>query len=291
MKVMESLLVLVIIFYLCIPLILAPFTVGFAATITPNLVSEGAKLITIKVGDTLWFLAGVYLKDPMLWGQFKKYNHFTDPDLIFPGERLLVPTTFQMPVGSVRNMVDVLQEPVVSEEVVKEIQTKLIEAGVSLGSINKMVSAFEARVDSLGKLNSDLRDRIEASDDKYVETNAKIDRNTTRLNELTEKMVENQGNMQAEISDVLSQVSGLQEKQEKLGDQQQAVAAKIAASTRLIVQRVEDNQAVMSELEQKTEADQGPMEELSKGKRTFAALVAVVGGFAWFAVNVFGGAN
>ena len=190
-----------------------------------------------------------------------------------------------------RNIVDVLQKPVALEEVIKEVQTKLEEAGVSLVSINKMVGAFEVRVGVLENINSGLRDQVKTGDDRYAKTNAKINQNTNHLNELTDKVAENQSNMQAEISDVLSQVSGLQEKQEKLGDQQQAVAAKIAADTRLIVQRVEDNQAVMSELEQKTEADQGPMEELSKGKRTFAALVAVVGGFAWFAVNVFGEAD
>ena len=60
---------------------------------------------------------------------------------------------------------------------------------------------------------------------------------------------------------------------------------RIAADTQLIVQRVESNQAVMSGLKQKIETDQGPMEELSKGKRAFVALTAVVGGFVWFIVN------
>ena len=108
------------------------------------------------------------------------------------------------------------------------------------------------------------------------------------LNELTGKVAENQRNMQAEISGVLSQVSGLQE---KLGSQQQAITDKIAADTQLIVQRVEGNQAVMSGLKKKIEADQGPMEELSKGKRKFVALTTVLGGFVWFVVNVFGGGN
>ena len=288
MKIMKCLLFLVIVSCFGMSLILTPFTVGFAATITPNPVSQDTKLITIKAGDTLWFLAGVYLKDPMLWGQFKKYNHFTDPDLIFPGERLLVPTTFQMPADSVRNIVDVLQKPVALEEVIKEIQTKLEEAGVSLVSINKMVGAFEVRVGVLENISSGLRDQVKAGDDRYTKTNAKINQNSNHLNELTDKVAENQSNMQAEISGVLSQVSDLQE---KLGSQQQTITAKIAADTQLIVQRVEGNQAVMSGLKQEIEADQGPMEELSKGKRKFVALTTVLGGFVWFVVNVFGGGN
>ena len=288
MKIMKCLLFLVIVSCFGMSLILTPLTVGFAATITPNPVSQDTKLITIKAGDTLWFLAGVYLKDPMLWGQFKQYNHFTDPDLIFPGERLLVPTTFQMPADSVRNIVDVLQKPVVSAEVIKEIQTKLEEAGVSLVSINKMVGAFEVRVGVLENISSGLRDQVKAGDDRYAKTNAKINQNTNHLNELTDKVAENQSDMQAEISSVLSQVSDLQE---KLGSQQQTITAKIAADTQLIVQRVEGNQAVMSGLKQKIEAEQGPMEELSKGKRKFVALTTVLGGVVWFVVNVFGGGN
>ena len=282
MKIMKCLLALVVVFCFGISLFLTSFTVGFAATITPNPVSQGTKLITIKEGDTLWFLAGVYLKDPMLWGQFKQYNHFTDPNLIFPGERLLVPTTFQMPVDSVPNMIDVLQKPVVSEEVIVEIQTKLEEAGISLASINKMVSAFDARVGLLDNMNRDLRDQIEASDERYTKINTKINQNTTHLNELANSVAENQRNMQTEISGVLSRVDDLQG---ELGTQQQTITAKIAADTQLIVQRVESNQAVMSGLKQKIETDQGPMEELSKGKRAFVALTAVVGGFVWFIVN------
>ena len=288
MKIMKCLLFLVIVSCFGMSLIPTPLTVGFAATITPNPVSQDTKLITIKAGDTLWFLAGVYLKDPMLWSQFKQYNHFTDPDLIFPGERLLVPTTFQMPADSVRNIVDVLQKPVALEEVIKEIQTKLEEAGVSLVSINKMVGAFEVRVGVLENISSGLRDQVKVGDDRYAKTNAKINQNTNHLNELTDKVAENQSNMHAEISSVLSQVSDLQG---KLGSQQQTITAKIAADTQLIVQRVEGNQAVMSGLKQKIEAEQGPMEELSKGKRKFVALTTVLGGFVWFVVNVFGGGN
>ena len=282
MKIMKCLLALAVVFCFGISLFLTSFPVGFADTITPNPVSQGTKLITIKAGDTLWFLAAVYLKDPMLWGQFKQYNHFTDPNLIFPGERLLVPTTFQMPVDSVPNMIDVLQKPVVSEEVIVEIQTKLEEAGISLASINKMVSAFDARVGLLDNMNRDLRDQIEASDERYTKINTKINQNTTHLNELANSVAESQRNMQTEISGVLSRVDDLQG---ELGTQQQTITAKIAADTQLIVQRVESNQAVMSGLKQKIETDQGPMEELSTGKRAFVALTAVVGGFVWFVVN------
>ena len=82
-------------------------------------------------------------------------------------------------------------------------------------------------------------------------------------------------------------MSRVDDLQGELGTQQQTITAKIAADTQLIVQRVESNQAVMSGLKQKIETDQGPMEELSKGKRAFVALTVVVGGFVWFVVLSF----
>lgn len=51
---------------------------------------DKTKRIVIKPGDTLWLLAGIYLKDPTKWEEFKKYNKFTNPDLIYPNEELAI---------------------------------------------------------------------------------------------------------------------------------------------------------------------------------------------------------
>ncbi|MEW6482103.1 MAG: LysM peptidoglycan-binding domain-containing protein [bacterium] len=65
-------------------LVFSPFSF---AKITP---SEKTKKIIIKQGDTLWYLAKIYWKDPLKWEEFKKYNKFTNPDLIYPGEELAI---------------------------------------------------------------------------------------------------------------------------------------------------------------------------------------------------------
>lgn len=51
---------------------------------------KDSKLVIIKRGDTLWDLAGYYYQHPYLWPTFKKYNIFTDPHWIYPGEKLAI---------------------------------------------------------------------------------------------------------------------------------------------------------------------------------------------------------
>ncbi len=53
---------------------------------------KDSQIVIIKKGDTLWDLAGYYYQHPYLWPQFKKYNLFTDPHWIYPGEKLAIST-------------------------------------------------------------------------------------------------------------------------------------------------------------------------------------------------------
>lgn len=46
----------------------------------------------IKKSDTLWEISGTYLKNPFLWPKIWKENKYiSDPDLIYPGNRLNLP--------------------------------------------------------------------------------------------------------------------------------------------------------------------------------------------------------
>jgi DNA repair exonuclease SbcCD ATPase subunit len=49
---------------------------------------EEYETIFIKEGDTLWDIANRYYNNPQKWREFELYNIFTDPNLIYPGERL-----------------------------------------------------------------------------------------------------------------------------------------------------------------------------------------------------------
>jgi LysM repeat protein len=47
---------------------------------------------TIRPGDTLWDISKWVLKNPFLWPELLKYNYVSNPDLIFPGDKLTVPS-------------------------------------------------------------------------------------------------------------------------------------------------------------------------------------------------------
>lgn len=47
---------------------------------------------TIRPGDTLWDISKWVLKNPFLWPELLQYNYFNNPDLIFPGDTLIVPS-------------------------------------------------------------------------------------------------------------------------------------------------------------------------------------------------------
>ena len=47
---------------------------------------------TIRPGDTLWDISKWVLQNPFLWPELLKYNYISNPNLIFPGDRLTVPS-------------------------------------------------------------------------------------------------------------------------------------------------------------------------------------------------------
>lgn len=54
---------------------------------------EAAASYTIKRGDTLWDISNTFYKDPFLWPFIWKANpYITNPDLIYPGNKLAMPS-------------------------------------------------------------------------------------------------------------------------------------------------------------------------------------------------------
>lgn len=75
---------------------------------------------TIKQGDTLWDIANTFLKDPFLWPFIWKANQYiTNPDLIYPGNKLAIP--------SLAPIERALQTPAAPQEQLVEKQTTTVE--------------------------------------------------------------------------------------------------------------------------------------------------------------------
>ena len=55
--------------------------------------AQAASTVEVRKGDTLWHLAAIHLGDPLRWPELHHANarQVRDPDLIFPGQQLLLP--------------------------------------------------------------------------------------------------------------------------------------------------------------------------------------------------------
>lgn len=55
---------------------------------------ESCQLINyrVKSGDTLSAIADKYLNNPKLWKELLKYNNISDPNLIYPGDVIRIPS-------------------------------------------------------------------------------------------------------------------------------------------------------------------------------------------------------
>ena len=103
MKMIRGTLKLALILYICAALS-GVYVLSASAKITPHEDDDDTVLITIVKGDTLWDLCQEHLKDPLQWRELSKYNDFTNPHLIYPGEQL------RIPVAMAKDVVEVAEE-------------------------------------------------------------------------------------------------------------------------------------------------------------------------------------
>lgn len=98
---------------------LSPLPVG--AKITPKEVKKTGKVevIIIKKGDTLWDLAKLYYKNPYMWKKFQELNIISNPDLIYPGEKLVIRAE------EAKKIKEILEKRVIEvKEEIKEAEAK-----------------------------------------------------------------------------------------------------------------------------------------------------------------------
>ncbi|MEO8294343.1 MAG: LysM domain-containing protein [Gemmatimonadota bacterium] len=73
--------------------------VCLSAAVPSLLAAQSAQTHTVRTGDTLWGIAGLYLRDPVLWPQIYQLNTSVveDPHWIYPGEVLQIVATADQP--------------------------------------------------------------------------------------------------------------------------------------------------------------------------------------------------
>jgi LysM repeat protein len=287
MNMMKLLFRLSLILYICMFLTGAPFVLSASAKITPKPNMEGTKLIMIVKGDTLWDLAGKHMNNPFVWEDFKEYNDFTDPDLIYPGESLKLPSKFMLPQDTAEAMVEAEMEMAdasMTNADIEAIKTELERSGAELTSTREAILGLKSQIGELSKQNQMLQSNVQQLQNGLNNMEMPImpmsDAETMeavgRLNEMLMNQAEAS---KMEIMQVGSRINKLQAGLNEIGETQKQQGRGIDAlnvAAKSIVGGVEMNAKLLGKWEEPS---------TSKSKRALALLTAVAGGTAWFVVN------
>lgn len=283
MTIIRNTLKLTLILYICVALS-GVYVLSASARITPMEGGEETTLITIVKGDTLWDLCQEHLKDPLKWRELSKYNDFTNPHLIYPGEKL------RIPLSMARDIADEAEEKMmVDKEELEKLRAELEE---SEGTRSKLMTEIEALNASTKKLQAQinqLKNSLE-SQDKVIKavnkaaTDAATDvkrvvRNAR--NTLQEKFEGVEGQHDSAMEMLKSLQKDLKATQELIGN--------VEGSIKTLLMNIETNQKGISELKMMMENAKGIHEEVSSGKRALVFVTTAAAGIGWFVLRSIGG--
>lgn len=283
MKMMKSTLKLAMILYICVALS-GVYVLSASARITPHEGDEDTKLITIEKGDTLWDLCKKHLEDPLKWRELSKYNDFTNPNLIYPGEKLRIPLAMAKEVEK-----DAQEDLEKQHEELEKLRTELAESEAkreqlmadikglneSMTDLKKKIDGLEASqksqekvIDAVKKENADTADDV-----KKVVRNARnaLQKQLDTLNGNLDSSKEMLGALQKDLKTTQDHIKAVQ------GDVKTALT------------NIEANQKGINDLKMMIKDAQGVHEEVSSNKRTIVFLTTVVAGIGLFVINTIGG--
>lgn len=284
MNMIKSTLKLAMILYICVALT-GVYALSASAKITPRDDSdEETTLITIEKGDTLWDLCQEHLKDPLKWRELSKYNDFTNPDLIYPGEKL------RIPIAMAKNVVEMAEDDVKEQqEELEKLHTDLAE---SEAERDKLMAEIKGLNDSMAELKKKIGE-LEASQksqEKVIEAVNKA--NTDTANDV-KRTVRNARNSLQEKLDTLN--GNLDSVKEMLSAQQKELKATqdniktVQADVKTALAHIETNQKGIAELKRMIVDAQGVHEEVSSNKRAIVFITTVAAGIGLFVLNTIGG--
>ena len=283
MKMIRGTLKLALILYVCAALS-GVYVLSASARISPHEGDDDTMLVTIVKGDTLWHLCQEHLKDPLRWRELSKYNDFTNPHLIYPGEEL------RIPVSMAKEAVEVAEEELV------EYQAELERLKVELAESEATRDKLEAEISGLNESMAQLKAQLMALEDSLKSQERLMDAVSQSSDAVASGIKEALEMNKAAILDQIAHLdehleaaaSMLEEREMNAKATHELIEA-IQENVKMFLTAVESNQKAISEVKMILENAKGVHEELSSSKRALVFLTTVAAGIGLFAINAMGG--
>lgn len=283
MKMIRSTLKLALILYICTALI-GVYTFSTSARITPKEGGEDTTLITIEKGDTLWDLCQKHLKDPLRWRELSKYNDFTNPDLIYPGEKLRIPISMIIDIenGAKEELKD-------QTEALEKLRAELAESEGTQDKLKAEIKSLNASIAKLQKQIKELEDSRK-SQDKVIDAVKKA--NTDAAADVKRTVRSSKNALQKQLEDLHGHLESSNDKLAALQKELKATQEHIngvQGDVKTVLTQIEANQKAIAELKMMIEDAKGVHEEVSTAKRALVFVTTVAAGIGWFVINTIGG--
>ena len=283
MKMIRGTLKLALILYMCAALS-GVYVLSASARITPHDGDDQTMLVTIEKGDTLWDLCQEHLKDPLQWRELSKYNDFTNPHLIYPGEKL------RIPVAMAKDVVEIAEEELAAHQA--ELEQLKMELAESEATRDKLEAELSGLNESMGELKAQLKaleDSLKSQEQLMDAVGQSGDAIASGLKEALKANKDAILHEIAHLDEHLAELGKMHEdrKMETKATQEQVAA--LQGDVKMLLTAIETNQKAINEVKMILENTKGVHEELSSSKRTLVFLTTVAAGIGLFVINSIGG--
>ena len=283
MKMIRGTLKLALILYICAALS-GVYVLSASARITPHQDDDGTVLIEIEKGDTLWDLCQEHLKDPLRWRELSKYNDFTNPHLIYPGEKL------RIPVDMVKGVVEIAEEDLLKQQQeLEKLKTELAESEATrdkleaeIGGLNENMAKLKAQLQELEDNLKSQKELMVAVTDSGNEIAGGVKKALEATKDALLKDI-------AHLDEHLAGVEKMLKDRQMKAEATHAVIEAIQADVKTLLTQVETNQQAINEVKMILEDAKGVHESPSTSKRALVFLTTAAAGIGWFVMNTIGG--
>lgn len=283
MKMIRGTLKLALVLYICAALS-GVYVLSASAKITPHGGDDATMLITIVKGDTLWDLCQMHLKDPLRWRELSKYNDFTNPHLIYPGEEL------RIPLAMAKEVVAVAEEELAEQQA--ELEMLKAELAESEATRDKLEGEISGLNNSMDELKAQI-DALEASLKSQEKLMAAVSQSGDAISSsIKEALAANKAAILDQIAHLdmhLEEAGKMLEEQNMQAKATHELIESIQGDVKMFLASVEANQKAINEVKMILEDAKGVHEELSSSKRALVFLTTVAAGIGLFAINAIGG--